>query len=194
MTFYSTIIIYCITTLFCCTNLSAQNNLQPFFDRLNEKISQSAVFDSLKEKEIDSVKNADNTNIFDKYLKLYEAYKVYNYDSAYKYSSALLNAALEEKNDSLYEFAKLKQCFILVSSGMFKEAFDSLNTIHPAQLRPSFRAEYYIYVARCYYDLADYDNDRYHSVNYNKTGSRYVDSLLSFYPANSFEFVYYNRA
>lgn len=179
--------------LFCYSNLRAQNNFQSSFDSLNEKIAQAKNFDSLKEREIDSIRNAGQTNagLFGKYLKLYEAYKVYKYDSAYKYSSLLLSIASEEKNDSLYQFARLKQCFILVSSGMFKEAFDSLNTINAAQLNPSFKADYYTCLARCYYDLADYDNDHYHSSDYNKTGSRYLDSLLSFYPDSSFESAYY---
>jgi len=184
------IFICCTFGLLCCTNVSTQNDFRRQLDSLNEKINQSKNYDTVKEQQIASLKAVPSTNFFDKYLKLYEAYKFYNFDSAYQYASLLLKQASLEKNDSLYECAKLKQCFILVSSGMFKEALDSLNTIRPAQLKPSFKIDYYTALMRCYYDLADYDND-YYSAEYNKTGSQYLDSLLVCYPADSFESVYY---
>ena len=34
-------------------------------------------------------------------------------------------------------------------------------------------------MARYYYDLADYDNDRFYAPRYNDSGNRYIDSSLT---------------
>ncbi len=75
---------------------------------------------------------------------------------------------------------------------MFKEVFDVLSTINLKYLSNSQKAEYYTLAARYYYDLGDYDNDRFYATEYNKKGSLYVDSALMLYPEKSFQYLYYN--
>ncbi|GAB3364138.1 DUF6377 domain-containing protein [Arachidicoccus ginsenosidivorans] len=184
----------CFIALLCVPKSArAQSHLRPLFDSLNQTIAAAANYDSIKVREIDSIRisTGSQSALFDKYLKLYSAFRTYNYDSAYSYAQLLLKEARAENNDSLYVLAQLKQGFILVSSGMFKEAFDSLSVLQGANLLPAFRAEYYTLLARCYYDIADFDNDKYHSPAYNALGGRYLDSAMVYYDKARFEYKYY---
>ncbi|MEO7769026.1 MAG: DUF6377 domain-containing protein, partial [Ferruginibacter sp.] len=54
------------------------------------------------------------------------------------------------------------------------------------------KAEYYVLMARCYYDLADYDRDKFYSPNYNQRANQYIDSALVLFPPQSNDFVYYS--
>lgn len=163
---------------------------------LNETISQAPRYDKEKLASIRSLKATLDYEgagpMFQGYSRLYEAYKSFNYDSAYTYTEKLFAIAGRMGNDSLYNDAKIKQSFVLLSSGMFKEAFDSLNTLRIRDLDPGKKAQVYTLLARCYYDLADYDNDKYHAPGYNATGSRYLDSAIHLYRPGSFNYLYYN--
>lgn len=173
-----------------------QGNNQHLLDELNGAIGNSARYDQVKQANITAIKHSlDHRTAlgsFEGYRKLYEEFKVYNYDSAYSYTQKMLDIASRTNNDSLLNYAKLTQSFVLLSSGMFKEAFDSLNTINPRRLENTGKSVYYTLLARCYYDLADYDNDRFHTPEYNVAGGRYLDSAIRLFPSGSFNFLYYN--
>jgi tetratricopeptide (TPR) repeat protein len=123
---------------------------------------------------------------------LYQEYSIYNYDSAFHYAQKLESTAKELKADSLVDFARIKMGFVLLSSGLFKESYDKLMQVNLAGLSGPVKAEYYTLIARYYYDLADYDNDRTYAPEYNDSGDRYIDSSLLFFPAESFEHIYYS--
>lgn len=182
--------------LFISVTALCQENIQSSLDRLNKAIEESALYDKQKEEIIANLRQKSNSGnpleLFKHYQDLYEEYKVFNYDSAYSYTQKLFLIASQLNNDSLFNYAKIKQSFVLLSSGMFKEAFDSLNMIEYQKFDESEQAEYFTLLARCYYDLADYDNDKYHSSEYNATGSRYLDSAILRFPERSFNFLYYN--
>lgn len=126
------------------------------------------------------------------YEKVYEAYRLFNYDSAYTYVLKLAGTAYALHNPALITKAKLRQCFLLLSAGLYKETYDSLRAIRASQLLPEWKGEYYSLWGRYYYDLAGYANDRFHSVDYDIEGSRYLDSALLFYPPGSVELQYYS--
>src|ERR1700759_1501462 len=89
--------------------------------------------------------------------------------------------------------ARLNVCFILLSSGLFKETYDSLRITSVTAEPDSLKAIFYTLMGRYYYDLANYDFDvAYHSKNYDDIGSLYMDSALAFYPPASFEYAYYS--
>ncbi len=75
---------------------------------------------------------------------------------------------------------------------MFKETFESLNTIDITSAPDSIRANYYTLLGRLYYDLADYDGDNYHRSLYAEKGKNAMDSALKFYPDISFDYQYFN--
>ncbi|WP_218017719.1 hypothetical protein [Formosa haliotis] len=72
-------------------------------------------------------------------------------------------------NDSLLlSRAKIKEGFVLLSSGLFKESIDTLNSINVNKLPKPYKFEYYAVKARSFYDLADYNKDPRFSINYIK--------------------------
>ncbi|MEI9956225.1 MAG: DUF6377 domain-containing protein [Ferruginibacter sp.] len=173
----------------------AQNNNSVSLDGLTTFIQQSYQYDVQKVKHVDSLKSMlkeKNADQYNNYLKLYEEYSIFNYDSAFTYAQKMQAAALASNDNSRKMYAKIKMSFILLSSGMFKEVFDSLRTISLDNLDSAKKAEYFTLMARCYYDLADYDRDNTNSPKYNQQANSYVDSSLKLYADNSFEFVYYN--
>ncbi len=87
--------------------------------------------------------------------------------------------------------ARLKLGFCLLSSGLFKETFDSLSKIQVRSAPDSLQAEYYSLVGRYYYDLGDFDNDSYNTPDYTRKGNTYMDSALRLYPPASFQYSYY---
>lgn len=129
---------------------------------------------------------------FQYYEKIYEAYKLFNYDSAYTYALQLVNTAYLLQNPAYIAKARVKQCFLLLSAGLYKETSDSLHTIRADQLPPDMKGEYYSLWGRYYYDLAGYANDRFHSVDYDIKGGHYLDTALLYYPTGSVAFQYYS--
>jgi hypothetical protein len=118
--------------------------------------------------------------------QLFDEYKSFIYDSAFSYGRELLQTAYELKEIPVINDAKVKISFTLLSAGMFKEALDTLNSIHVEVLTKDAKVEYYAILARTYYDLADYSNDSFFSERYNKIGNGYLQRALDLCDPNSF--------
>lgn len=165
---------------------------------LAHAIEQAPAYDAVKIKKIETLRRSLHAGhpsaaaAFVVNEQLYEEYKIFNYDSAYLYASNMQDIARFLNDDLRITSAKLKFAFILLSSGLYRETFDTLRSVSLLQMPDSIRSEYYALMARYYYDLAYYDSDKQHSVNYDITGTRYMDSALLFYPPASFESNYYN--
>lgn len=176
-----------------------EQEMDGLLNELNKAINESPQYDSKKLGAIESLRqtlheiNPDQlTARFDIYLKLYEEYKVFNYDSAFVYTGKLQEMAYRLQDLSRIASAKLKMAFILISAGMFKETFDSLKTIHVAGLPDSIQAEYYALMGRAYYDLSDFDNNSHYSPAYVEQGNQYMDSALRLYPQGSYHYYYFS--
>jgi tetratricopeptide (TPR) repeat protein len=169
------------------------------FTEINKAIAASGSYDKSKNDRIDSIKHLlseyghrSTRDLYTLYLQLYNEYRIYNYDSAFDYAKQLENTAVALNEDSLVGYAKIKLGFVLLSSGLFKETSDLLRNLNIVPLSDPVKAEYYTLIARYYYDVADYDNDRTFAPKYNDTGTRYIDSSLKLFPAESFEHIYYS--
>ncbi|MBC7886459.1 MAG: tetratricopeptide repeat protein [Ferruginibacter sp.] len=167
--------------------------------QLNNAIKQSAVYDSKKLEQIAQLQqsitepaNSDPGKQYQLHLKLYDEYKYYKYDSAFTYTKKLRRYAEYKQDPSLVADARIKQVFILLSGGLFKETFDSLNVLSVEGVSNEVKAEYYSLKARCYYDLADFDDDGFYTSSYYTKANECMDSALSLYPQNTFEFLYFS--
>jgi hypothetical protein len=76
-------------------------------------------------------------------------------------------------------FAKMELGFTLISSGMFKETLETLNSISLQYLSTDDKVEYYFLKARSYFDLSDFDRNVDYSAMYNPKGIQFIDSALS---------------
>jgi len=166
--------------------------------RLNQAIDISASYDSAKYSSIQRLRMAltsteknDLPARFNGYLRLYEEYKVFNYDSAFTYARNLQATALQLGDPVRTTYARLKLGFCLLSSGLFTETLDSLQKISIHGAPDSLQAEYYALMGRFYYDLGDFDNDAYNTPDYIRKGNAYMDSALLLYPRGSFNYSYY---
>ena len=175
-----------------------QDSTAFLLNRLNQAIEASPRYDSAKvhtirqlTADLAATPRGDLHALFNGYLKLYEEYKVFNYDSGFSYARQLQATALELGDPTLTTYARLKLGFCLLSSGMFKETLDSLNKIDIHGAPDSLQAEYYALKGRYYYDLGDFDNDAYNTPAYTLRGNSYMDSALQLYPAGNFNHSYY---
>lgn len=170
-----------------------QDNTGDLLHQLNQTIEATSTYDAAKLNAIEKLKQSPAGNIsndlFNKYLRLYEEYKVFNYDSAFRYARLLQETAIRTGDPDRITSARLKLAFCLLSAGLFKETQDSLGKITLHQ--DSLRAEYYAMMGRYYFDLGDFDNDDYNTPLYVRKGNEYMDSALMVYPPASFQYIYY---
>ncbi|PZR27689.1 MAG: transcriptional regulator [Citrobacter freundii] len=164
---------------------------------LGNAIRMAAGYDSANIRRIDQLKTSlkekakSPQEIFWLQEKIYEAYKLFNYDSAYHYAGNLVNTSRNLPEQDYWVAARLKLSFILLSAGLYKETYDSLNSIARHPVPEALKGEYYALWGRYYYDLAGYANDHYHSVDYDIAGGKFIDSAIIYYSPGSFEYNYY---
>ena len=127
-------------------------------------------------------------NQFENCLILLNEYESFSYDSAFKYVNILSQTAHRSGNADLISSSKIKFGFTLLSSGLFKEALDTLNSIKSNKLNNQLKPEFYNVIARTLYDLADYNADDFYSDIYRKKGTQYLDSALALIPQNTWNY------
>jgi tetratricopeptide (TPR) repeat protein len=123
--------------------------------------------------------------------KLYEEYKVYQFDSAYVYTQKLFTISKITKDVPKQYDSQIKVGFLLLSSGMFKETFDCLNRINTHLLNDSSKLEYYSIKSRAYSDLAEYNSDKNYAPFDKIEAIKYIDSAIALSKPNSFERLYH---
>lgn len=176
----------------------ANKNYDSLLYKLNDILDKKKDFDDEKTVRINKLENylshsGSNLNTrYDLYLKLYDEYKSFNYNKAFSYAQKLQQTGHLLNDPVKIAYSKIKLGFILLSSGMFKETFDSLKTVNVKLLGNEARKEYYFLNARTYYDLADFDKDNFYAPIYNTWAGKYIDSATTLCASNSFEYIYYN--
>jgi len=145
---------------------------ESYVDRKYDKITQ------LKESVERNLLKDNRRNLYGTYLKLFNEYKSFKYDSAYLYVEKAKNIAYEIKDDSLISETKIKEGFVLISAGLFKEGIDTLNSISIRQLAEKDKYDYYYTKARSYFDLANYNYDERFRVDYIKLGNSLLEEAL----------------
>ncbi|PSL49412.1 hypothetical protein CLV51_101744 [Chitinophaga niastensis] len=180
-----------------CMGAYGKTPMDSLLRELNRTMEKSATYDSIKLRGIDSIKRSltraasnDLPLRFHIYQQLYEAYKVFSFDSAFVYARQLQQLAEEMHDPVRITYAKVKLGYILLSSGMFTETSSFVNTIDVTGMPDSIRTEFYLMKGRLYFDLADYNQDKYYTPSYIHMGSTYIDSALQLIPVNSFEYKY----
>ena len=188
-----------ITLVFSFHKTFSNQHYDSLLVKLNKTIEEKKHFDSEKLKRIEILHQqlnlSTNTSLNVRYAiydKLYNEYKSFNYNQAFNHVQKLRQISYALKDPVKEAQSKVDLGFILLSSGMFKEAFDSFKTVNVKILPDSVRREYYYLTARTYYDLADFDKDDYYTPVYNAQAGKYIDSATALTSKNSFEYLYYN--
>lgn len=162
--------------------------------QLKVELSKIKMYDDQKELRINNLKSklsaAPKSNYDIQYNicgQLYEEYKSYQFETAYIYTQKMLAISKATHSVSRENDTKIRIAFLLLSSGMFKETYESLQAIDTHLLNDSSKLEYYSIKERAYSDLADYNNDK-NFAPYDKSQSvKYLDSAIALSRPNSFE-------
>ncbi|MBG8555676.1 DUF6377 domain-containing protein [Hymenobacter guriensis] len=120
-------------------------------------------------------------------LSIYNEYKAFKYDSAFAYCLKITRLAEQLHSPPKQQVAKLRLAFVLLSSGLFKETFDALDSIQPSQLSDADKVEYYFIKARAYNDLANFNQDAFYRPGYLTKLLTYADSALQYCRPGSYE-------
>ncbi|MCO4291450.1 DUF6377 domain-containing protein [Solitalea sp. MAHUQ-68] len=179
-----------------CSQTVFADTTDSLFKELNNALEKKSAYESIKLKRIEQTKNElekgselTAARLYAVCSDLYEEYKTFNYDSAFCYAKKLQEVSLQINDKQKTEEVKLKLGFILLSSGMFKETFDVLQSIHPNELTKQAKVEYYSLFARYYFDLADFHKDKYYTINYNQQGNALADSAMAICNKNSYDYL-----
>ncbi|WP_245892152.1 DUF6377 domain-containing protein [Flavobacterium pallidum] len=127
----------------------------------------------------------DNTSLYHCYMALLEEYKSFKYDSAYYYLEQAKSRAFILKNPDFIARTRIKEGFVLLSSGLFKEAIDTLNSVDVNRLKQDGKFDLYSIKARAYYDLADYNKDQRYNIHYVQLGNQNLQEALALVKPNT---------
>ncbi len=120
-------------------------------------------------------------------LRIYEEYKAFKYDSAFLYCQKITRLAEQLGRPEKQEVAKLKLAFVLLSSGLFKETFETLDRIQPARLPEADKLNFYFLKARAYSDLGDFNQDQFYRPAYYAKSLACTDTALQFCRPGSYD-------
>jgi tetratricopeptide (TPR) repeat protein len=178
--------------LFTTYSAFAQTNAtDSLLNKLNMVLVDKDVFVKQKQARIDNAKKQlsridDPKEKYIIYQQLYDEYKAFSYDSAYNYSKKL---QLTANNPERLAFARMELSFTLISSGMFKETLETLNSIKLSDLNQDSQIQYYFLKARSYFDLSDFDRNPDYTDVYNPKGIKCIDSAIAISEPGSAQFL-----
>ena len=185
-----------LLVFFLFTNLCiAQEDIDQLLTELDETLAKIEFYTRLKINTIDSLKkdlalSGQTPDIlFDKYLNLGLEYQTFNFDSSFYYLEEAIGQAYLTHSSADLVRAKTEFGNILISTGMFKESFDTLGSIDPINQNPDIKARYYNVLGRFYIDLKNYVQTGYYADKYRKKGLAAYDSALFYFPANSTQYL-----
>ena len=180
------------STLPSCA-LAAANPTDSLLAELNQALAHRRQYDRQRQRRIAlltadfAASEADARTKFGLGLRIYEEYKAFKYDSAFVYCQKMRRLAAELRDPAKIEVAKLKLAFILLSSGLFKETFDTLDEIKPALLTDKEKHHFYFLKARAYSDLGDFNRDQTYRPTYNAQALAYADTALLHCQAGTYD-------
>jgi hypothetical protein len=156
---------------------------------VNQKIKRIEYLRELLKRERDR----KNPDLFKIYNALFQENRKFVYDSAFYYATLLTKTAHEQRDPQRIGIARAQLGYILVSSGFFKDAFDTLLSVQTKYLPDSVKPSFYALVARGCYDLGDFNNDAYFKKHYFALGNIYTDSAKALCTPNTYYDLYLSR-
>ncbi len=162
--------------------------LDDLYNELDNTIQKEWYYVQVKEQQLDSLKkqlalNNTQGKEWERYKlsnEIAEEYTVYVFDSAMYYYRKAIDIAYRINHKESLAGTLSNYGHLLVSVGYYKEAIDTLNKVVISDLSSNKLQDYYSYVVRAYYDLADYIRDDYYSIKYRRIADSYVDSVYKY--------------
>lgn len=175
---------------------SASSPLDTLLIQLDQYLEKSTEYVDKKEARIAEWrrvlgKSVSDEKRYEASIHLFEEYKSYKYDSAYSYAHHSLQLAERLQNPGYIAESNGAIVFCLLSSGLFKEAFDVIGKIDISHVPLANKISYYSLYSRLYYDIADYNHEAPFQDEYIRKGSLYTDSLLTLLPERGVKWWYF---
>lgn len=182
--------------LICPKGFSATPSLDAMLAQLDHYLMKSSDYVDKKESRIAEwrrvlEKAVSDEKRYEASIHLFEEYKSYKYDSAYSYAHHSLQLAQRLQNSGYIAESNGAIVFCLLSSGLFKEAFDVIGKIDISHVPLANKISYYSLYSRLYYDIADYNHEAPFQDEYIRKGSLYTDSLLTLLPEKGMKWWYF---
>jgi len=176
--------------------VASARDIAPVLERLDKALHDKDIYVRQKYGRIKDLKrnvakftlSKNDRQLYRYYMELFDEYKSFKYDSAYYYLESAKSRAWALKDAPLLARARIREGFVLLSSGLFKEALDTLNSIDVERLPAQDRFGYFSVKARAYYDLADYNKDERFNIAYVQKGNEYIERALKLVSPNTNEF------
>ncbi len=167
---------------------NSYSQLDDLLNELDATIQKEWYYVQMKEQRLDSLKkqlalNNTRGKEWQRYNLCNEIageYTVYVFDSAMFYYRQAIDIAYKINHKKALAGTLSDYGHLLVSVGYYKEAIDTLNNVIISDLSPEHLQDYYSFVVRAYYDLADYIKDDYYSLKYRSIADFYVDSVCKY--------------
>lgn len=172
----------------------AQPNSVHLLVELDELIESRGQYFKEKQERILKIKqefNLSNETLEETYnynLLLSKEYQSFKFDSAYLYANELIKIASEIQDVEKVAVAKIEFADILISSGLFNEAIDTLETIKLSEVCSQIKGDYYVVMSRGYFDLESFSQSKDYSEIYRQQGVSFFDSALVYLPSTEWKY------
>lgn len=175
----------------------AHAQVDTLLTQLNKAIDEKVVYEKEKQQrlkkyhhQLAGIARGNLEQQFRVQSRLAEEYKTFNYDSAFTSVQRLQQMARTMHDSVRIAYARNQLGLVLLSSGLFKETLDSLASQSMHHLPDSIRIDYYFIMGRTYYDLVDFELDRFFTPHYITMGNSYLDSAKHLCRPGSYMFTY----
>ena len=179
-----------IFTFLAIVSSAVNYNINNDLDLLEETIGQRPLFEQKKRARIDSLQQLIYTSVhpWTDYQKIFEEYKSYNYDTAHYFARQMLLEAERMNDPRAFIEASVAHAFVYLSGGLFKEAYDVLDTLK--QRYDTLPDDYSFTFARLLWDMADYAGGDV-AVRYEALAATHIKNMLTHVsPADSARYWY----
>jgi DNA-binding CsgD family transcriptional regulator len=186
--------IWCLTFLAVIIKAETGNINEAILKDLDAAIKNRALYHAAKEQYISIRKEKLKTPLpdeerFEIYAQLYEACVVYQTDSALKFIEEQAKMLSTLKDDKYRHKVFMNRAGAMTVSGMYKEASEILEQIHPDKLSADLLITYYQRYRTLYGHIADYALTQEDKAIYRQYTDSYRDSLLAVLPPDGFQYL-----
>lgn len=157
---------------------------------LDATLEEKDAYDASKEDRLSWLRGKLNSALddrqrWDALQQLQEEYSSYKYDSAYSYAIAMGELAAKMNEDDLLATAAIAKTNCLINAGLYKEAFDTAESIPEERLSGRTKLEYHRAMVRLYYSARGYTLTEPYSDQYSEKGEYHSRIIMESVPENS---------
>ncbi|MFR9651525.1 MAG: DUF6377 domain-containing protein [Rikenellaceae bacterium] len=185
------LLLYIILLCLPLKSYSHSKNINDVLMRLDESIENEQQYISIKEQAISKLKFRLNNSVTKKSRfivanDLFEEYKIYQHDSAYRYAIMCSELAVE-RDDIAKAQCNLLLCYSNV--GLFKEAAEIVEGFVTEGLSDDVVVNFYIAASQLYRSMRSYPvSSRVRASQYSSEQLKYRDLAMDLLPESTFDY------